>query len=84
MATYEGLTAEQIATVLLVKLGPKYMIGGSPSLQKVAKDTVFKVLIATGRAPRRHYMYFVSKVSDKDMDNWLEHAIHRIKAYAME
>jgi hypothetical protein len=84
MARYEGLSGYDIGTVLQVKLGPRYTVQ-NPTVERLdtpkGSKTVFKALIATGKASRRHYAYFVSRISDKDMDDWLDHAIAKIKVY---
>jgi hypothetical protein len=80
MARYNNLVAGDIGLVLQVKLGPYYIVR-NPSIQAIGPKCVFKAMIITGVEPARHYMYFVSNISDKDMDDWLERAVKRIGHY---
>jgi hypothetical protein len=85
MARYDDLTASQIAGVLRVKLGPEYYLR-NPAIDTIptpkGPEKVFKVMIITGLDPNRHFAYFVSRISGKDMDDWLQHALIKIRGYS--
>jgi hypothetical protein len=86
--TYKGITAVQIAAVMQVKL-PGYRLR-DPMIDKIDADNktefVFKVMVEAPDSailqPGEHFMFFVSRLTGKDMDDWLEAAVHKIKAYA--
>ena len=88
MALYENLTPDTIAKVLQVKLGPKFQFPNPPKIELVdtpkGTERIFKVMIATGREPRRHFFYFVSRLTGKDMDDWLDNAVRKIKVYTVD
>jgi hypothetical protein len=84
MAKYDDLTATDIGMVVQTKLGAAYSCR-NPMLQLIhtskGTEKVFKMLIVTGFDPHAHYIYFVSKISGKDMDDWLDVAITKIRGY---
>lgn len=83
----ETLTPYTIGQVLQVKLGPAFQVN-PPKIERVETpkgiEQVFKALIATGHEPRRHYFYFVSRLTGKDMDDWLANAVAKIRVYTVD
>ena len=79
MAKHDNLTAYEIGMVIQTKLGHAYSCR-NPVLQIVhtskGSEKVFKMLIVSGL---EHYIYFVSKITGKDMDDWLDVAITKIQ-----
>lgn len=84
MAKHDNLTAYEIGTVLQIKLGPRYECS-NPRLQIVhtskGSEKVFKMMVVTGFAPDQHYHFVVSKISGKDMNDWLETIVAKIRGY---
>jgi hypothetical protein len=86
---HKDLSAAQIGQVLRVKLGEGYNLR-DPQIDKIDADNktefVFKVMVEAPASailqPGEHFMFFVSRLTGKDMDDWLEAAVHKIKAYA--
>jgi hypothetical protein len=87
MTKNDTLTAWEIGSVLQFKLGGKFQCG-PPRIETVdtpkGTERVFKAMIATGKEPRRHYFYFVSRITNKDMDDWLDHAVAKIRLYTVD
>jgi hypothetical protein len=85
---HKELSADLIGQTLLVRLGPTYRLR-DPKIDKIDADNgtefVFKVMVyppAQILEPGEHFMFFVSRLTGKDMDDWLGRAVNKIRAYA--